>query len=221
VSPSRYPRRRPALGRIAVLAFALAAPAADPGLGRLLEQVENRYNRARTLQVDFEQSYSTPARGRRTEAGELSLRKPGKMRWNYTRPAGKLFVSDGRDAYFYSPHTNRAEKMKLKESEDLRAPLAFLLGRLDFRRDFGEFRARAEGEGTWITAIPRSDRLPYRQVEFLVTRALEIRQLKIAGQDNSVLEFRFDRERVNPPLSDALFVFRAPAGAEVVEEAER
>jgi outer membrane lipoprotein carrier protein len=204
---------------IALVLLALSPAAAETSLWKLLQGVEQRYNRARTLQVLFEQSYSAGSRGRRTESGELFLRKPGRMRWDYSTPAGKLFVSDGKDIYFYSPSTNRVEKMKLKESEDLRAPLAFLLGRLNFKRDFGEFQVRAETEGQWITALPKSDRLPYRQVEFLVTPAFEIRRLRVAGQDNSVLEFRFDRERLNPPLSDALFKFQAPPGAEVVEAA--
>ena len=204
---------------IALVLLALSPAAAETSLWKLLQGVEERYNRARTLQVLFEQSYSAGSRGRRTESGELFLRKPGRMRWNYSSPPGKLFVSDGKDIYFYTPNTNRVEKMKLRESEDLRAPLAFLLGRLDFKRDFGEFRVRAEADGQWITALPKSDRLPYRQVEFLVTPAFEIRQLRVAGQDNSVLEFRFAGERVNPPLSDALFTFQAPPGAEVVEAA--
>ena len=202
---------------IALVLLALSPAAAETSLWKLLQGVEQRYNRARTLQVLFEQSYSAGSRGRRTESGELFLRKPGRMRWNYSSPPGKLFVSDGKDIYFYSPSTNRVEKMKLKESDDLRAPLAFLLGRLDFKRDFGEFQVRAETEGQWITALPKSDRLPYRQVEFLVTPAFEIRRLRVAGQDNSVLEFRFAGERVNPPLSDTLFKFQAPPGAEVVE----
>lgn len=190
---------------------------AEIDLTRLLRGVENRYNRARTLQVLFEESYSAPSRGRRTESGELFLRKPGRMRWVYTRPAGKLFVSDGKDIFFYSPNTHRVEKMKLKETGDLRAPLAFLLGKLDFQRDFREYRVRAESGGQWITALPKSDRLPYRQVEFLVTPQHEIRQLKVYSQDNSLLEFRFERERVNPPLSESLFQFRPPPGAEVVD----
>jgi len=204
---------------IALVLLVLSPVAAETGLWKLLQGVEERYTRARTLQVLFEQSYSAGARGRRTESGELFLRKPGRMRWNYSSPPGKLFVSDGKDIYFYTPNTNRVEKMKLKETDDLRAPLAFLLGRLDFKRDFGEFRVRADGEGQWITALPKSGRLPYRQVEFLVTPAFEIRQLRIAGQDNSVIEFRFDREKLNPPLSDTLFKFQAPPGAEVVEAA--
>ena len=204
---------------IALVLLAVSPLAAETGLWKLLQGVEQRYNGARTLRVLFEQSYSAGSRGRRTESGELFLRKPGRMRWNYSSPAGKLFVSDGKDIYFYTPNTNRVEKMKLKESDDLRAPLAFLLGRLDFKRDFGELRARAEGAGQWITALPKSGRLPYRQVEFLVTPAFEIRQLRIAGQDNSVIEFRFEQEKLNPPLNDALFKFQAPPGAEVVEEA--
>ena len=73
-------------------------------------------------------------RPRRNETGELSLQKPGKMRWEYTQPAGKLFLSDGKLIYYYNPVSKRAEKMKVRESEDMRAPLAFLLGKLDFKR---------------------------------------------------------------------------------------
>jgi len=48
--------------------------------------------------------------------------------------------------------------------------------------------------------------------------AFEIRELEITGQDNSVMQFRFQDEKLNPPLSEALFRFEAPAGAETVEE---
>jgi outer membrane lipoprotein carrier protein len=201
----------------AAIVLITLAPAAPAETGNLLKNVEKRYNSARTLQLRFQQSYAVPSRGRRTETGELYLRKPGRMRWNYTAPAGKQFVSDGKDAYFYSPNTNRVEKMKLKESDDMRAPLAFLLGRLDFQRDFREFGFRPETGGTWVVAHPKSDRLPYRQVEFLVSPAFEIRELKVVSQDNSTLEFRFENERMNPALSDSLFRFQPPPGAEIVE----
>jgi outer membrane lipoprotein carrier protein len=211
---------------LSFMLLVLPPMAGEAGFDKLLQSVENRYNRARTLQASFELTYIAPSRPRRTESGELYLRKPGRMRWNYSNPAGKVFLSDGKYIYFYSPGANRVEKMKLKESDDMRAPLAFLLGRLDFKRDFREFRVRADTTGQWITALPKSDRLPYRQVEFLVTAAFEIRQLKVTAQDNSVMEYRFEREALNPPLGDALFKFQPPPGAEVVDatasaEAER
>src|SRR5713101_6768512 len=65
---------------------------------RLLKGIEDRYNRAQTLEVTFTESY-TFQRRKRTESGTLYLRKPGRMRWAYTSPDGKLFVSDGEFVY--------------------------------------------------------------------------------------------------------------------------
>ena len=182
----------------------------------LLKAVEARYNRAQTVQVLFEQTFTAQNRPQRTEAGELFLRKPGRMRWQYTSPKGKLFLADGKEIYLYTPATNRVEKMKVKESDDLRAPLGFLLGKLDFWRDFQKFTARPEEADVRITAEPKSDRSPYSQVEFVVTPAREIRYLKVTGQDRSVMEFRFSKEKLNPPLAETLFRFETPPGAEVV-----
>ncbi len=204
-----------------VWALLASAPlwAADPDISKLLKRVEERYNHAQSLEVAFRESYTAQGR-RRTESGQLYLRKPGRMRWEYTTPAGKLFVSDGKNVYFYSPDTNRAEKMKLKETEDMRAPMAFLLGRLDFHKDFKEFQAKPEGRGAiQITAIPKSDKLPYREVSFVVDETnSRISRLVVSGQDASVLEFEFSGEKLNAPVADAQFRFEVPKGAEFVDE---
>ncbi len=84
--------------------------AADADLNALLKGIEQRYNRAKTLQVHFVESYSVQGRARKSESGELTLRKPGRMRWDYSDPAGKLFVSDGKDVYLYTPDAHRVEK---------------------------------------------------------------------------------------------------------------
>jgi len=189
-------------------------------LTAVLQSVEKRYNRAQTLQADFEQSYRGQGRAWKPERGRLWLRKPGKMRWEYSSPAGKLFVSDGRYAYLYTPDSNQVERTPIKETEDLRAPLAFLLGRLDFRRDFKRLIGRSEGPDYCIQAEPKSDRSVYSQVELWVTPEFQIRRLRISGQDRSLMEFRFDNERLNQPLDEKLFEFRPPPGAVVVESAQ-
>jgi len=186
-------------------------------LEQVLKNVESRYNRAQTLQVHFVENYDQPGQVQKSESGTLSLRKPGRMRWDYTIPPGKLFISDGKNLYLYSPSTNRVEKMKLKESEDMRAPLAFLLGKLHFEKDFEKFESRPEGTDTWISAVPKSDNLPYTKVEFVVTPSNEIRRVRVTGQDHSVLEFEFTQEKLNPALDSKAFQFQMPRGAEVVE----
>lgn len=132
-------------------------------------------------------------------------------------PEGKLFLSDGKDVFLYTPDDRRAEKSKLKESEDMRAPLAFLLGKLDFAREFKSFEVRQEGSATWIVAQPRSSGLAYIKVEFLATPEGEIHQVQVTGQDQSKLDFTFSNEQLNAPVSAALFTFHPPAGVQVVE----
>ncbi|MDX1983792.1 MAG: outer membrane lipoprotein chaperone LolA [Bryobacteraceae bacterium] len=193
--------------------------AAEFDLSATLRKVESRYNNIRAMQADFEQTlrYASQPRASRTESGTLLLKRPGKMRWDYRSPAKKLFLSDGKDVYFYSPAMNRVEKTKLKETDDMRAPLAFLLGRLDFQRDFREYHIRPEGADNWITAKPKSAKAPYREVQFRLTPDLRIVQLRVVGQDESIMDYTFRNEKLNPPVQDAMFRFQAPAGAEVVD----
>jgi outer membrane lipoprotein carrier protein len=198
------------------LALLLILPilGADSKFPQVLKGVEERYNRVKTLQVIFEETYTVNGKPRKAETGDLFLRKPGRMRWNYKTPAGKLFLSDGKEVYLYTPSDNTAEKMKLKDSDDMRAPLAFLLGKLEFEKEFQNFKtAQAEGGDVKITATPKSDRVPYREVEFFVTPEYKIRKLNITGQDSSVLTFVLSNEQVNPALDDKMFRFMLPTGA--------
>lgn len=195
----------------------MSAFAADPQLSNLLATVEARYNRAKTLEVLFQEQYTRQGEPHRTESGRLKLRKPGRMRWDYAEPEGKLFLSDGKYLYLYTPADNRAERMKLKETDDMRAPLAFLLGKLHFQREFRNLRGVQAGASWRITAEPKTDDLPYREVEFVVAQDGHIEEVKVTGYDQAVLDFHFDQEKVDPALSAALFQFHLPAGAQLTE----
>ncbi|MBI2688850.1 MAG: outer membrane lipoprotein chaperone LolA [Acidobacteria bacterium] len=190
---------------------------AEIDLPRVLKSIETRYNTVKTLEMDFQQTYIAPNKVRRTESGRLFLRKPGRMRWQYAKPDGKLFVSNGTDYWYYSPAAQRAEKMKLKEAEDMQAPLAFLIGKLDFQRDFERFVVKPEGDLVRITAQPRDpNKAPYREVSFLAAADARIQELTVRGQDASLMDFRFQNETRNPAQRDSLYVFIPPKGVEVV-----
>ncbi len=140
------------------------------------------------------------------------------MRWDYVRPAGKLFISDGKTVFLYSANENRVEKMPLKNTEDMRAPLAFLLGRLDMKKDFRDFSTHpADGGASWLFARSKSASSSYDNIEMLIAEDGSVKELKVAGRDQSQLAFSFKAERLNPPVNDNLFHFNIPAGADVVD----
>ncbi len=206
-----------ALGALGVYALqADFAPTAD----QLIKKVEDRYNPARTLTVQFEEEYTIQGRTRPPEEGSLTLRKQGKMRWDYRRPAGKLFLSDGKTVYLYTAGDNRVEKVPLKDTEDMRAPLAFLLGHIDMKKEFRSFQVHSGDGGTWLDATAKNGRVPYDKIEVLVGTDGSIRNLKIFDRDGSLLTYRFNDEKLNPPVRDEIFHFQIPPGAEVVNAVE-
>ena len=90
----------------------------------IAQAVDNRYNHLQTLQAEFVETY----RGsgiERTESGSLLLKKPGKMRWEYRSPKEKLFLSDGKEAWFYLPSDRQVRRTAVKKLDDLRSPLGF------------------------------------------------------------------------------------------------
>jgi outer membrane lipoprotein carrier protein len=204
--------------RLSIPLLVVSAFAADAPLHTVLKDIEGRYNHAKTLQVLFTEQYTPKGGIQRTESGILLLRKPERMRWEYTQPEpvkGKLVVSDGSFLYIYTPADNRGQKMKLKDSmaEEMQAPLAFLLGKLNFDKEFKNLQAHPEGADLRITGEPKDENLPYSSVDFVVTSQNQIRKLRIT-LPSYTLEFAFTMEKMDPTLDPKLFVFQLPPGAQ-------
>lgn len=195
----------------------IALLAQDPdSLPVLLKRIEQRYNTTQTLRSDFEQTLAV-AQGRRVvERGVLYLRKPGRMRWEYAQPEGKLFLCDGKQIHYVSPSARRVEVSALKETDDFRAPLAFLLGKLDFARDFKSYEHTRLGPNWRIRAFPKSPKSPWESVEFLSTPEGQLTLVTVYSRDSSTMTYAFRSEQRNLPLDNALFTFRAPQGFEIV-----
>lgn len=184
----------------------------------LVQKVEKRYNSAHTLKVRFTEEYRFAGRTRPPESGELVIKKMGKMRWDYSLPKGKLFLSDGKSVILYTSGDNRVEKVPLKSTDDMRAPLAFLLGRLDLKKEFANFEVHAgQSPDEWLEATARSARTPYSGVRMLIGDNGQMKELEITGRDGSVVDYHFAGERLNVPVPDSLFQFHVPAGAQVVD----
>lgn len=191
-----------------------------PGADDLIAKVEKRYNGAHTLTVSFVETYDLAGHRRPPESGTLTIKKQGKMKWDYAYPKGKLFISDGKTVFLYTSGDNRVEKVPLKSTEDMRAPLAFLLGRLELKKEFQGFQVRPGEGGTWLDASAKTERTPYSSVQMLIGSEGEIKQLSVTGRDGSVVGYSFSSEKLNIPVRDATFRFTIPAGAQVVDSVD-
>ncbi|HVJ09121.1 MAG TPA: outer membrane lipoprotein chaperone LolA [Acidisarcina sp.] len=205
------------------LAGAVNPSAANPVKGTaevsvqsLAASVDHHYNSLRSLRVEFSQQYAGMGMNRH-ESGTLLLKKPGRMRWIYSQPAGKLFVLDGKYAYFYGPGDTQVQRVAAKQLDDLRSPLRFLLGHTQLEKELIGLTATPSGTGYVLSGTPKGMEKRIERMSLEVTPDGVIHAMKIEEVDGALTTFKLSGEQTNPPTSDAEFVFQAPKGVPVVE----
>lgn len=212
------------LGMIVICLTAWGQAPTDPRVREIAKTVDQHYNSLRSLQTEFTESY----RGlgvTRTESGTLWLKRPGRMRWEYREPREKLFVTDGKTAWFYLPEERQARRAPVKKLDDLRSPLRYLLGKSRLEKEFdglaiAEGAAPVSAGNTVLRGLPRIMQDRVREVLLEVTADGRIVRIVISELDDSTTEFRFQNLVENTAMSDERFRFSPPAGAEVIESEE-
>jgi len=206
---------------ITVFAALLSPDGVAADVKALAEAVDSHYNHLLSLQAEFTEVY----RGsgiERTESGTLWLKKPSKMRWEYRSPREKLFVSDGKDAWFYVPGDRQARRTAAKKLEDIRSPLAFLLGNTKLEKELRGLSlapdvAPLQTGDVLLRGVPQAlaDRIGEILVE--ITPEHEIVRIVIQEVDGAATEYRFTEGKENVAVADARFQFKPPEGTEIVE----
>src|SRR5437016_10467761 len=187
----------------------------------LARAVDEHYNRLRSLQAEFTELYRGSGM-ERTESGTLWLKKPGKMRWEYRSPREKLFVSDGHDAWFYVPGDRQARKTPVRKLDDLRSPLAFLLGKAKLEKELQglslapDISPLREGDIV-LRGLPKGMEDRVSEVLLEVTPDHQLARIVINEVDGSVREYRLTDEKEDVQIADEHFRFTPPAGTETVE----
>jgi len=204
------------------MVFALAATAAGaPDVKPIVAAVDAHYNHLQSLQAEFIEIYRGSGMDR-TEGGTLWLKKPGKMRWEYRSPKEKLFVSNGKDAWFYVPEDHQARKSAAKKLEDIRSPLAFLLGKTKLEK---ELRALSlapdirplQSEDLVLRGVPSAMADQLNEIVLEITPEHRIVRLILQAVDGSSTEYQFSDQKEDVSIADTRFQFKPPAGTEVVE----
>jgi outer membrane lipoprotein carrier protein len=206
------------------LVFISYTTSAQTNVHALAGKVDQRYDHMQSLQARFTETY-TGAGMSRTESGTLLLKKPGRMRWDYDQPRPKLFLSDGQTAWFYVPGERQARRTPVKQLDDLRSPLRYLLGKTKLERELEGLSLAPDQQpinsGDFVLrGVPKGLRDRVAQTLLEVTRDGLIVRIVVEELDGSTTEFRFLQQRENVELADQQFRFTPPPGVEVVAGTE-
>jgi outer membrane lipoprotein carrier protein len=193
-----------------------------PSAASLAKKVDAHYNHLHSLEARYTERYQGMGIDR-TETGTLTLLKPGRMRWAYDSPQGKVFLLDGKDAISYTPGDAEATRFPEKKLDDLRSPLRFLLGHTQLEKELQGLSVTLvnlngeTGYTLWGTPAGMSQRV--RALGVTVDAEGVIHVLRIEETDGAITTFAFSGMRENVPVNDSDFRFVPPAGVTVIDGA--
>jgi len=235
MNAARWPVIRARMAAVATLiaiqfapAPALSAPEADPasGIAQLRVFVEGtraahgeftqRTTRTdgpagRSEQVRPEQSRSEAPR---TVSGRFAFARPGRFRWEVTRPDDQLIVSDGKQVWFHDRDLDQVSVRPLGDSIGS-SPAAILFGSDAIEREFAVREMGLREGAAWIEATPHRKDAGFERIAIGLRQGLPVAmEIRDAFGQLTRLSFESVRRDAQPDLSQFRFVAPAESGQE-------
>ena len=216
-----------ALGTCAVVCGHPAARAADSNAPELAAALQRKYDGIRDFSADFAHTYEGGVLKKQiTERGRLLVKKPGKMRWDYSTPEPKQFVSDGVKMYSYIPQDKQVIVAAVPSDEDAPTPTLFLAGKGNLIRDFTpslvDAPAGAPAGSRALKLVPRAKQRDYDWLVLVLDPgSLSLRGLLTVDTQGGKSSFSFTNLKENVGLTDKEFAFKIPRGVDVVTASSR
>jgi outer membrane lipoprotein carrier protein len=188
-----------------------------PSAHELSQRVDRRYDQLQSLKAGFSESYAGLGMAR-TESGTLFLRKPGRMMWQYSTPPGKIFLLDGKFAWFYTTGDAQVQRIPANELDDLRSPLRFLLGHTQLEKELTGLTVASAPNGCFtLSGVPKSQEKRVTRLALTVTAAGLINAIEVEEADGAITRFTFTAEQPGAEIPAETFHFTPPAGVPVVD----
>lgn len=209
------------------LAVVLSASSAPSGAAQQTPQefaqaLQKKYDAVKAFSAEFVQTYRGGVLNTQlTERGRLLVKKPGRMRWEYTSPEKKLFVSDGLKIYFYVPDDRQVTVTSVPRDNQATTPALFLAGKGNLARDFTaslvDAPPGAAPGSRALKLVPKASQPDYDWLTIVVEPAtLKLRGLMYGDPQGGTTVFSFVNLKENPLLADKAFDFKPPRGVDVV-----
>jgi outer membrane lipoprotein carrier protein len=186
-------------------------------------ELQAKYDRVADFSADFVHSYRGGVlKQQATERGRLLVKKPGKMRWEYTAPERKLFVSDGRKIYSYIPQDKQVVVSTMPQDAEAPTPALFLTGKGNLTRDFTvvfDTVADAPAGSVALKLTPRRREPEYESLTLVVEqKSMRLLMLITVDAQGGRSAFTFSNLKENIGVADNQFVFQMPRNVDVVTE---
>ncbi len=188
-----------------------------------LQDLERFLRDVKSAQASFTQVVTSPKRAgestarSKSSSGSFEFQRPGRFRFEYTKPFEQTIVADGQTLWLYDVDLNQVTARKQQDALGS-TPAALIASGTDLKAlsDVFDLKAAPASDGIeWVDAKPKAKdgQLQNVRVGFRQGQLATLEILDSLGQ-KSVLSF--NQWQGNVAVKPERFRFQAPAGADVI-----
>ena len=198
---------------LVISAFTGPAQAEDTPLQRL----HNFLAKASSLQADFRQVVvNEKGEAGKQSSGAFYLQRPGKFRWDYTKPYAQEIVSNGGKVWFYDQDLAQVTAKKINDAIGS-TPALLLSGEVALEKNF-TLQSQEKDEGLyWIKLIPKDEDSGFRYVLIGLDGDI-LSGMELADNFGQLTRIYFSNLKLGAKLDAAKFDFKPPEGVDVLED---
>lgn len=185
----------------------------------VVNQLEDSSKVTRALTLDFVQIYETKNKILKHH-GQAYISRPHKMMFQYMEPKGKFFLTDGLKISVYDPDLNQVVQTPQPKKENFPIGFALLFGQEKITELFGVVLESEDSHNMYqLLLTPKTSVPNVKKIQLWVskTKPMYIQKTKIYDDFDQVQVLEFSNVKVNAKIDRAVFKFKKPKGATVVD----
>ena len=190
-----------------------------PSTQEVVAAVEQTYKDVQSLQADFIQVTRNDF-GETRQQGAVQLKRPRKMRWDFTQPAASSFITDGSKLWVWSPTDNQVIVTEDLSGATSGSDMSQLLTDLSKLGELFnvEQTAAAAGATTHTLLLTPKTSTNFKSLQLEVSQSdYTLQRVVVVDAFDAVVELDFSGVTINPEIPDARFTFSVPEGATVIK----
>lgn len=160
--------------------------------------------------------YDANGKPMQKSTGSMALQRPGKFRWEVYQPNPQLLIADGSTLWIYDKDLAQATQQKLDQSSN--SPALLLSGSIESvqSRFNVSYPGNETAPGKWFMLKPKDKNDMFQWVELRFVNG-NLADMRLYDNMNTLTDFHFSKVKINPPLNESMFKFKAPKGVEVIK----
>jgi outer membrane lipoprotein carrier protein len=193
-----------------------------PDLKQTLEKLQAQFDKTEDFSAQFTQKFHHKVlKTDSSSEGNVKFKKPGLMRWDYSKPSTKSFIVDGKSLWVHQPEDKLVMVNKCFKQDTLTASLSFLWGAGNITKQFdaqyfnGQFGDAADLN---VQLTPKVKSSHYKRLILVIdSEKFQVKQSIVVDLEGNTNQFKFSGMQLNKSIKSAEFTFTPPKGTHVSE----